>query len=169
MSNHWTNPITRVRRNHALEHATLAILQQKGTRGVLGGISGPGGFWLFGNIDPTLLQEAVEEALQRLRRGEHRLAVSPNCGTNFAVPGALGALAAWVVMLLPGKQDFKSKLERLPLMMLLVTLVLILSRPLAKLVQERLVTDPNPGSMKVTAIMIYNRGGQTVQHIQTRH
>ena len=171
MTDNWTqkNPIARVRRNHALEHATLTILRQKGVRSALGGISGPSGFWLFGSIDPTVLQESVEEALRRLRDGEQRLAINANCGTNYAVPGVLAALAAWIVMIGPGKPDFKNKLERLPFLMLLVTLILILSRPLAALVQEKITTDPNPGNMKVVSIMIYSRGGKHIQQIRVRH
>lgn len=162
------NPIARMRRNHALEHATLTLLQQKGVRGALGGVSGPNGFWLFGNIDPSALQDAVEEALRRLRMGERRLALNPNCGTTYAVPGMLAGLAAWTVMALPGKEDVKSKLERLPLLMLLITLILIFSRPLAGLVQEKVMTDPNPGDLRVSSIMIYTRHGKYIQHIQTR-
>ena len=36
----------RVRRNHALEHATLHVLQEKGIKTQLWGISDVGGFWI---------------------------------------------------------------------------------------------------------------------------
>ena len=97
------------------------------------------------------------------------MAINANCCTNYAVPGVLAALAAWIVMIVPGKPDFKNKLERLPFLMLLVTLILILSRPLAALVQEKITTDPNPGNMKVVSIMIYSRGGKYIQQIRVRH
>ena len=35
----------RVRSNHALEHATLHVLQERGVTGQLGGISDAGGFF----------------------------------------------------------------------------------------------------------------------------
>ena len=156
-----------IRRNHALEHATLAILRQKGAHGALGGISGVSGFWIIGEIDPTLLQSAVEEALNRLRAGEKRLAISPNCGSTYAIPGALAGLAAWLIMLLPGADSFKRKFDRLPLLMLAATLVYMLARPLAFRVQERVLTDPNPRTMKVSAILIYIRYGKYFQHVRT--
>ena len=42
----------RVRSNHALEHATLHVLQEKGIKTQLGGISDVGGFWIFIQIVP---------------------------------------------------------------------------------------------------------------------
>ena len=40
----------RVRNNHALEHATLHVLQEKGVVGRMCGISDAGGFWIYGEV-----------------------------------------------------------------------------------------------------------------------
>ena len=56
----------RVRSNHALEHATLHVLQQKGVKTRLGGISDAGGFWIYGEVDTAELLEAAKEGLKRL-------------------------------------------------------------------------------------------------------
>ena len=40
----------RIRSNHALEHATLHVLQEKGIDVELGGISDVGGFWIYGEV-----------------------------------------------------------------------------------------------------------------------
>lgn len=157
--------IGNIRRNHALEHATITMLRHKGVHSALGGISGPNGFWLMGKVDPTILQEASEEALRRLRGGEKKLAIQKQCGTNYVVPGILAALAAWIVMVIPGKGDWKDKWERLPIVMMVVTMVSILAEPLGPIVQEKLATDPNPGNMKITGIMLYHRYGKFLQHI----
>lgn len=154
-----------IRRNHALEHATINILRRKGVRGALGGISGPTGFWLMGKVDPTLLQEASEEALRRLRGGEKQLAIQQQCGTNYVVPGVLAGLAAWIVMIFPGKGDWKDKWERLPLVMMFVTIVTILAAPLGPLVQEKISTDADPRGMQITGIMLYHRYGRHFQHV----
>lgn len=159
------NIIGNIRRNHALEHATITVLRSKGVRSALGGMSGPHGFWLVGKVDPTTLQEASEEALQRLRNGEKKLAIQQKCGTNYAVPGLLAGLAAWLVMIFPGKNDWKDKWERLPMVMMVVTMVTILAEPLGPLVQEKLATDPNPGDMRITGIMLYQRYGKFIQHV----
>lgn len=154
-----------IRRNHALEHATITVLRSKGVHVALGGISGPNGFWLMGKVDPTTLQESAEEALSRLRAGEKKLAIQEQCGTNYVVPGLLAGLAAWLVMVFPGKGDWKDKWERLPLVMMIVTMATILAEPLGPLVQEKISTDPNPREMKITGIMLYHRYGKFIQHI----
>jgi hypothetical protein len=171
MFENWKNdnPVKQTRRNHALEHATLTVLRQKGVRGPLAGISGPTGFWLYGMVDPTTLQESVEEALKRLCEGQHQLAISPNCGTNYVVPGLLSALGAWLVMLMPGRGDFRDKLERLPWMILIITMISVFARPLGPLVQKKITTDANMGKMRISSIMIHTGRGRWFQHIITKH
>ncbi|MCD4753481.1 MAG: DUF6391 domain-containing protein [Anaerolineaceae bacterium] len=163
------NPLQRTRRNHALEHATLTVLRQKGVRGPLAGISGPTGFWIYGMIDPSILQISVEEALQRLRNGEKQLAINPNCGTNYVIPGVLSGLAVWLLMLIPGKDDCKYKLEHLPWIIFVITLISVLARPLGPTVQRKVSTNANVGRMKVSSIMIYTGRGRWFQHVVTRH
>src|SRR5690606_7261842 len=85
-----------VRRNHALEHATLAILSEKNPRLRMAGYSDPKGFWLAGEIETEKVEEAVQEALQRMRGGEATLAVHPHCGTNLVTTGFLAGALAWL-------------------------------------------------------------------------
>jgi len=95
-----SNPALRVRRNHALEHATLQILAEKSHPHGLGGLSDTRGFWVFGEIDPETLMQAAEEARKRLNKGEHHLAIHPHCGTNFAAAGIVGGFFAWLAEIL---------------------------------------------------------------------
>ena len=67
----------RVRNNHALEHATLHVLQEKGIAGRFGGISDAGGFWIYGETDTETLLLAAQEALKRLADGESDTGSSP--------------------------------------------------------------------------------------------
>ena len=67
--------VSRVRRNHGLEHATLHILSQRYPKRSLAGHSDTGGFWILGDVSIEDVYEAVEEALSRLRNGEKHLAV----------------------------------------------------------------------------------------------
>jgi DNA polymerase-3 subunit delta len=80
-------PISRVRRNHGLEHATLHILSQHSPKRPLAGHSDTRGFWVLGNVPTDEVQEAVAEAIRRMNAGEQNLAVHPNCGTNFVTSG----------------------------------------------------------------------------------
>src|SRR5512141_1408005 len=94
-TNGFVSPLSRLQRNHGLEHATLHVLADGDPHLSLAGHSDLGGFWILGNVETDTLRSAVQEALERMRNGEHNLAVHPNCGTNFVATGALAGLAAW--------------------------------------------------------------------------
>ncbi len=159
--------VVRVRRNHALEHATLHVLGKRNPRLHLIGNSDLRGFWVLGCVDTQELQQAVDEAVARLKTGERNLAVHHNCGTNFAVSGVLASLVAWLGLLGTG-DSLRRKLERLPLLMALVTLTLILAQPLGPLMQARLTTQPDLGNLKVVTITRYLRHGVAMHRIETR-
>ena len=106
--------LSRIRRNHGLEHATLHLLARRFPRKPMGGYSDPGGFWIVGSVPTEALQEAIEEALTRMRAGEHNLAIHPNCGTNFITAGTLAGLSGALAMVGVGRR-WQDKLERLPL------------------------------------------------------
>ncbi len=122
-------PISRVRRNHGLEHATLHVLSERHPGRPLAGHSDLGGFWIIGDLSMEELSSAIQEARARLESGESKLAVHPNCGTNFATSGVLAGLAAAAVMFGVGKRA-RDNLDRLPLAILVATLALIVSQPL---------------------------------------
>lgn len=161
-------PLSRVRRNHALEHATLQMLARGRRRPRLAGYSDLRGFWIVGEVSLEELQAAVEEALERLRNGEYGLAIHPNCGTNFALSGLLAGCAAWLSMLNSGP-GLRRKAERLPLVITLVTLALIVAQPLGPLAQARLTTQPRIGSLQVIEITGYRRGGIPMHRVVTRY
>ena len=91
MLGRWINA---VRRNHGLEHATVAVLFERyGPRRIAGRASGDG-FFILGKVDQQVLDECAHEALHRMQNGQPGLAVSPLCGTNIAVTGLFTAAAA---------------------------------------------------------------------------
>lgn len=147
--------IFRVRRNHALEHATLQVLAEK-YRGLrMAGYSDPKGFWLIGNVETEQVREAAEQALTRLRNGEHTLAIHTNCGTNMAATGLVAGSFAWLGMLGAGKSA-RGRLERWPLVVTLVTLGIILAQPLGPYLQKHFTTFIPNQEMKILQIERYN-------------
>ncbi len=160
-------PLSRTRRNHALEHATLQVLSAKNPNRRLAGYSDTGGFWVMGEVTLEDLQEAVDEAQARLRGGEARLAVHPFCGTNFVTTGMVAGAAGWLGMLGVGKRT-SDKLDRLPFVIMLVTLAMIMAQPLGPAMQARFTTDPNLGSLQVTQILRYQRGDTPLHRVSTR-
>lgn len=158
--------VARTRRNHGLEHATLHILAQRHPHTTMAGHSDAAGFWVLGDVSIEEIQEAVEEALGRLHAGEKRLAIHPNCGTNFATAGVLAGLAAGIAML--GGRSIRERIERLPLAALLATLALIVAQPLGALVQERITTSGEPGELRVIEIVVTRRGRWRAHRVVTR-
>jgi len=144
-------PVSHVRRNHALEHATLQVLARTDPFLRLAGFSNMGGFWIVGELSTDTLAAAVQEAVARLRAGEIGLAIHPNCGTNFVATGFLAGIAGWLGMLGAGS-GFRRKLERLPVIIGLVTLAIILANPLGPLLQAKVTTQPDIGSLEVVRI-----------------
>lgn len=160
-------PISRIRRNHGLEHATLNILTRRYPQLALAGHSDLNGFWILGNISVADLQSAILEALERLHGGEYKLAVHPNCGTNFVTSGLFAGGAASVAMFGAG-QRLRDKLERIPLAATLATLALIVAQPLGLLVQERITTSGKPDSLEIAEIIPTQRGRFKAYRIITK-
>lgn len=93
------------RQIHALEHATVWMLSETPNpqrtklatsylstdNETIGGLSTAKGFYLYGEINPLKLRQAVNTALTRLQRGEWNLALHPRCGTNSSVAVMLTA------------------------------------------------------------------------------
>lgn len=160
--------LSRIRRNHGLEHATLHVLSKRHPKRNLAGHSDTGGFWIIGDVMLDDVYEAVEEARSRLDKGEANLAVHRNCGTNFVTSGILAGLAAGVAMFGAGRRT-RDKLERLPAAMFLATIALIFSQPLGFLVQERITTSPDLGDLQVVEIVTTKKGKMKAHRITTRY
>jgi len=160
-------PISRTRRNHGLEHATMHVLSNKHPGVTLGGMSSPGGFTIVGEVITEDVAEAAIEALKKLRSGEADLAMHPNCGTNFAISGLFAGLAAWFGTLGTGK-GFRRKLARLPLIIFLTTLALVVTRPLGPLVQKRITTAGDPEGLNLVRVETSIRAGLRLHRVITQ-
>jgi hypothetical protein len=159
-------PISRIRRNHGLEHAALQILAKRNPTYRMAGYSDMGGFWVVGNVPTEELRSAVEEALARMQNGEHNLAIHPNCGTNFVAVGFLAGTAAWLAML-GAEKDWSKRFERWPIVISLVTVVSILALPVGPLLQARLTTDGHPGGMRLAGVQRRQQGEIPLHRVLT--
>lgn len=154
------------RLNHAWEHATLNVLARQGVVARLAGYSEKDGFYILGSIDTKVLRNAVELAYQRLIHGEPGLAIHEKCGTNYVAAGAVAGFAAWLGMVGVG-DGLRRKLDRLPLVILLVTLGTILAQPLGPILQKELTTDPHVEAIRVVSITRIERGSMVVHRVHT--
>ena len=132
----FENVVRRVRRNHALEHATVTLLLERGVVPPLGGYSTSGGFFIFGRVPTDVLQEVVAEALAGLEGGNEDLAISPHCGTNLAVGTLIGVLLANAII---GRRR-EGRLKRLPFAIMGLAVGAALGRPVGNVLQRRFTT-----------------------------
>lgn len=158
--------LSRLRRNHGLEHATLNLLSPLFPYRPLAGISTPDGFFIFGAVPTDNLREAVFQALERMNNGERRLAIHDHCGTNLVASGLVAGFLAWLGM--AGARSRRGKAERLPLVIGLATLGFFVSQPLGPLLQERLTTSGDPEGLTVVDIFPVQFGRLVLHRVITR-
>lgn len=159
--------LSRLRRNHGLEHATLHILSKRFSGKSLAGHSDTKGFWLLGDVPTEEVESAVSEALARMQAGEKDLAVHPNCGTNFATAGTMAGLAGAAAMFGVGPRK-RDKLDRLALAATLATLALMMAQPAGLTLQRYFTTSGEPGSLEVVKITPAKRGKLKAHRIITQ-
>jgi hypothetical protein len=159
--------ISRIRRNHGLEHATLNLLAAAYPQAAFAGHSDLGGFWIVGEIETRELERAVNLALEKLSSGQEDLAVHQNCGTNLLVSGFAAGLAGTAGLIGVGDRP-RDKLERLPIITALGVLALIIARPLGPLVQKKFTTSGKPGGLRVDSIERHTLNGIPAHRIRTR-
>jgi membrane protein implicated in regulation of membrane protease activity len=134
-----------LRRNHALEHATIVVMMQREPGRRFNGFSDDDGFFVQGVRSTDDVDGAAREALKRLRAGEKGLAIHRNCGTTIVAANMLAAvffLVALGVGLYLGW----------PLYLLIlggVALSLLLRVPLSLLLQRFVTTDSNLSNVEV--------------------
>jgi hypothetical protein len=156
------NLVAAVRRNHALEHATIAVLLRRLGRDVrLIGRATRDGYYLYANVPTELVEDSTREALQRLKSGEGHLAVSPLCGTNLAVAGALAGVAS-LVTLGDGRRA-----DRLPNVIFASMLAVVAAQPVGRAVQRYLTTSPDLADTEIVGIKVGGRGAARFHKVQT--
>ena len=150
-----------VRRNHALEHATVSLLISRlGPDLRLIGRACGDGFFIYGDVPSDLLSECAQEGLARLKRGEAFWAVTPLCGTNLATAGVLASLSTLAVLGNGARRD------RLGNAVLAGILAVTVAQPLGRLIQQHLTTSPDLAGMEI--ISVDKRAGGRYHKVRTR-
>jgi hypothetical protein len=165
-----TRLVRRTRRNHALEHATIHMLNRQRYR--LSGRSWDSGFVIYGEVPTEKVEAALQEALGRMRQGEAKWAIHPNCGTNLVTTGILTTLVAAFGFT---GTDRRSAWERFPLVAAVMTGALLFSQPLGLDIQRHITTDGDLGDLDVVSVtrremrMPLNGRKTSVHHVMTRN
>lgn len=161
--------VARVRRNHALEHATMQVLSERNNTLRLMGRSSIWGFYIYGEVDTEDLGDAAREGLRRLKAGVHAMAVHPNCGSNYVVAGAVAGIGAFFALggVSRRRQSFLDRLTRLPLAWAVATLGVIVARPLGAALQAHVTTKADVGDLRIDSIVRNERAGTVVHLVRT--
>ena len=148
-----------IRRNHALEHATVAVLLARRGPTRLAGRATANGFVIIADLEVEELEDAAREALRRLQAGQASLAVSPLCGTTVAVGAGLSALAATLVL------STGRPWSRLPNAFTAAALAAVAGQPAGRWVQQHVTTLADHGGVEVVGVRtLFGR----VHMVQTR-
>ncbi len=158
--------LSRIRRNHGLEHATINILSVRFPYLRLAGYSFPGGFFILGEVPTADLREAVAQALSRMANGERTLAIHEHCGTNYVASGFVVGFLTWLGM--AGAKSNRDKVERLPLVISLATLGFIFSQPLGPAIQQHVTTSGDPQGLSIVDVFPIQFGKLSLHRVVTQ-
>jgi hypothetical protein len=138
--------VNTVRRNHALEHATITLmLARQGPMRVVGR-AGTDGFYVYANVAKERLEEYAHEALARLQRGESGLAVTPLCGTNIAVAGVLAGAAGFLAI------GDRKGLDGMGRAITAAMLAMLAAQPVGRLIQKHYTTSPDLEGVRIVSV-----------------
>jgi len=171
-----------VRRNHALEHATIHILSERLPGIRLMGRSSFWGYYIYGDVPTEAVLDAAQEGLRQLRAGQRQMAIHANCGTNIVVAGTLAGLGAFLALSSAwfdrseGEQTASVRAKnlltwvtRLPLACAAATLGIIAGRPLGQALQTHVTTQANVGNMRIAGVTREEKAGLDKQHPMIVH
>jgi hypothetical protein len=152
--------VATLRRNHAVEHATMHLLAQR--QPYLNAVARTtvDGFHVYGSVDTKTLADTAAEAIGRLQAGQTELAIHPRCGTNLVVAGLLAGLATFLAV---GRS--RARLSSLPRFFLAATLAVMIAQPLGLLVQERITTSTQVAGLRIVEVTRQGVGRLTIHRV----
>ncbi len=144
-----------LRRNHALEHATIVVMMEREPGRKLNGFSTDDGFFVQGVRSIAEVESAAREAVRRLQNGEKSLAIHRNCGTTIVAANLLAAIfflvALGLVLYLGGSYLYLMILGS-------VVLAFALRVPLSLILQRFVTTDADLKNAEVGWVEPANPG-----------
>jgi Domain of unknown function (DUF6391) len=129
-----------LRRNHALEHATIVVMMEREPGRKLNGFSTDDGFFVQGVRSISEVESAAREAISRLKSGEKRLAIHRNCGTTIVAANLLAAIFFLVALGL-GFLYLDMGIDLYLMILGSVVLAFALRIPLSLILQRFVTTD----------------------------
>ena len=153
-----------VRRNHAIEHATVSILTEQKIKSAVIGFAIPSGFIIYSKSDKDEILSAANHGLKLMKSGISEISISQFCGTNLVVAALLTGVSTLLLGKILGK---KSK------NILNITngflLSALLSKPIGRIVQKYVTTDSNVKNIQIKNIVSLKIGTFHINFISTTY
>lgn len=150
----WAAVNKRVRQNHALEHATVNVIEEKIGRTNLSGYAVKDGFKLYGTVElsPEFIFQAAQLGLARLKSGEHSLVVHQRCGTSLLMTNFMFALL--IIATFVGMKFFN-------IFYFIAALIAInlLAKPLGRFTQKYITTSADVRNITITELEVRTPSG----------
>ena len=160
--------LNRIRRNHALEHATINLLTRRYPAAQIVGLSGLRGFTLYTSLDAEKVNRMVPQALTSVQHGLTDLAYHENCGTNLVMTAILTTVATLAGFQPRQRMTPRHFLERLPQAILLNVIALLLAGPFSRWVQTHLTTLTDLTDIEIASIDTDGHGSLQRVRVHTR-
>ncbi len=143
-----------MRRNHALEHATINLLRRRHARITLFGMPDQHGFHLRGRVPHDAVIRATQEGIRRLKQGERSLAWSRRCPTSLVATQVILSVIFLVIVLSIWREFIA------PVLLTALMAGALLGPPVSPYVQRWLLVEPDPGSLEFRDLEIEEPTGR---------
>lgn len=159
MSTGW---LAALRRNHALEHATVTMLSARMKPGArVLGRSTARGFHIYADVPTEVVSQAAADGLASLKNGNRSLAVSPFCGTNLVTAAILAGTASVLISRARGRSP------SLPTTILTTLAAIIAAQPLGMHAQQHLTTSADVSRVEIDEVSSVRKGRYVRHYIRT--
>ncbi|MFA5472956.1 MAG: DUF6391 domain-containing protein [Aminobacteriaceae bacterium] len=139
----------RVRRNHAVEHGTINVLEEEYGDLDVEGTADEEGFSIKSVIPPETVLFAAKTALARMKSGEGKLAVLEKCGMTVAAVNSLSAVLFLLILFISGAFSLLSALAA-------VFFAHVASRFLSPFIQRNMTTPDDILGLEVLGVEMRN-------------
>ena len=153
-----------VRRNHAIEHATVSILTEQKIKSAVIGFAIPSGFIIYSKSNKDEILSAANHGLKLMKSGVSEISISQFCGTNLVVAALLTGVSTLLLGKILGKKS--KNILNITSGFLLSTL---LSKPIGRIVQKYVTTDSNVKNIQIKNIVSLKIGTFHINFISTTY
>ena len=135
-----TNPD--LRKNHALEHATVNVLEQEYGYTNLKKYATNEGFYIMGSNNTIEIKSAARRGLALMKNGKSNLAIHNHCGTSIIVANFISAIIFLLLLFYSGHFSIFY-------MIIAILLSHLLGPYFGKIVQQYFTTTPEVDEMEI--------------------